>query len=252
MRARLRIAACLLGGALALQAGAAPAAEGQAAGRGAKAAPAKTDGKGQPKPLHTWYAQVLTRGAGGLNVTHFWSKGPKLRAETVVAGHRVITIVSGEWYYAYDGLQNEGVAIKRDPQVVALDRPDRRPFGDELEILLAQGAEKVKEEDVMGRHAGLYQVTDDLGRRQLWVTLDPQKLPLHLEIYDRQTAERQYIDYLNWQSELPIPDAFFQPEANVHFDRMTFEEYARQSSLKGPVGPVPVLYKKLLFKERQE
>ena len=28
----------------------------------------------------TWYAQALARGAAGLNVTHFWSKGPMLRA----------------------------------------------------------------------------------------------------------------------------------------------------------------------------
>ena len=36
--------------------------------------------------LRTWYAQALARGSAGVNVTHFWSKGPKLRAETVIAG----------------------------------------------------------------------------------------------------------------------------------------------------------------------
>ena len=31
-------------------------------------------------PGPTWYAQALSRGPGGLNVTHFWSKDRKLRA----------------------------------------------------------------------------------------------------------------------------------------------------------------------------
>ena len=64
----------------------------------------------------TWYAQALARGAAGLNVTHFWSKGPWLRAETVVAGHKVVNIVKGDWYYAYDGLTGRGMrsaAIRR-------------------------------------------------------------------------------------------------------------------------------------------
>ena len=74
-----------------------------------------------PQAQPTWYAQALTRGDAGLNVTHFWSKGAKLRAETVVSGHKVVTIVHGEWYWAYDGLTLDGVAIRRDPRAVALD-----------------------------------------------------------------------------------------------------------------------------------
>ena len=60
--------------------------------------------EGAANPEHTWYAQALARGAAGLNVTHFWSRGSMLRAETVVAGHKIVTIVNGPWYYAYDGL----------------------------------------------------------------------------------------------------------------------------------------------------
>ena len=31
--------------------------------------------EGPRNPEHTWYAQALARGAAGLNVTHFWSRG---------------------------------------------------------------------------------------------------------------------------------------------------------------------------------
>ena len=59
----------------------------------------------------TWYAQALAYADVGINVTHFWSKGPLLRAETVVAGRRIVTIVNRDMYYAYDGLGRSGLAI---------------------------------------------------------------------------------------------------------------------------------------------
>src|SRR2546427_5335557 len=102
---------------------------------------AAEDAPRKPSGPPTWYAQALTRGEAGLNVTHFWSKGAMLRAETVVAGHKIVTIVRGDRYYAYDGLSGEGLAIRREPAVVAEDRADRRPFAREYEILKRQGAE---------------------------------------------------------------------------------------------------------------
>jgi hypothetical protein len=202
--------------------------------------------EGAPGPSPTWYAQALARGAAGLNVTHFWSKGPMLRAETVVAGHKVITIVKGEWYYAYDGLTLEGLAIRRDPAAIANDSPGQRPFGDEYRILVSQGAELVREETTLGRKTGVYRVTDDYGRRELWVTEDEERMPIRLEIYERRTSQRRYTDYLNWQSGLFIPDAFFEPDPSARLSRLTFEEYARGSAEQGPIGPVPVLYAHLL------
>lgn len=200
----------------------------------------------------TWYAQALTRGEAGLNVTHFWSKGARLRAETVVAGHKVVTIVNGKWYYAYDGLNLEGMAIERDPKAIALDRPDRRPFGDEYEVLLDQGAELIREEELVGRKAGIYRVTDRHGRRELWVTMDEAHVPLRMEIYDRRTAGRRYVDYVNWQASLPIPDDFFEPDAGIALERISFDEYLARTLRVGPVGPVPVLYSKLLHLKRSE
>ncbi|MGH0031198.1 MAG: hypothetical protein ACQGVC_15490 [Myxococcota bacterium] len=201
---------------------------------------------------HTWYAQVLARGDAGLNVTHFWSKGPMLRAETVVAGHKVVTIVAGEWYYAYDGLTGKGLAIRRDPAARAKDSPTRRPFGNEYESLMRQGAELVREEDLLGRKTGVYRVTDKMGRRELWATMDEQRLPLRIEIYDRRTTRRRYTDYLNWQTRLTIPDTFFEPDAWANLQRMEIEEYLTRTAREGPTGPVPVLYANLLHVRKEE
>ena len=98
----------------------------------AASAPAQQK-QAKPSGPPTWYAQALTRGEAGLNVTHFWSKGPWLRAETVVAAHKIVTIVRGDRYYAYDGLTGSGISIRREPAAVAEDRPDRRPFAREYD-----------------------------------------------------------------------------------------------------------------------
>jgi hypothetical protein len=208
---------------------------------------AAASGDGPP----TWYAQTLTRGEGGLNVTHFWSKGPWLRSETVVAGHKVVNIVRGEWYWAYDALAGTGLAIRREPKVVAADRPDVRPFGREYQTLVEQGAELIRQEELLGRAAGVYRVTDGLGKRELWVTEDDARIPLRLEIFDRRSAGRRTTDWVNWQRDLRIPDAFFAPDAGARLEEMDHTEYLRRSSQEGSLGPVPVFYLRLLF-ERTE
>jgi hypothetical protein len=202
--------------------------------------------EGPKNPEFTWYAQALARGGAGLNVTHFWSRGSRLRSETVVAGHKVVTIVNGPWYYAYDGLTGTGLAIKREAGALANDRPDRRPFGNEYDLLMDQGAELVREEDMVGRKAGVFRVTDDLGRREIWTTLDELHLPLRIEIYDRKSAQRRYTDYLNWQSGLAVPLGFFEPPPNITLERIEFLDYLKRTRAKGTVGPVPILYSNLL------
>jgi len=213
---------------------------------------AKPDTAAKPAGPPTWYAQALARGGAGLNVTYFWSKGPWLRAETVVGGHKVVNIVKGPWYYTYDGLTKRGLAIRRDPKAEAQDAPDRRPFGREYEILTGQRAELIREEDALGRKAGVYRVTDMRGRRELWVTEDEQRLPIRLEIYDRQTQEHRVTDYLNWQSALLIPDSFFEPDSDVQIERMDLDAYLNRTVREGPVGAVPVLYADLLHAKRPE
>ncbi len=200
----------------------------------------------------TWYAQTLTRGEAGLNVTHFWSKGSMLRAETIVAGHKVVTIVRGDTYYAYDALEGRGLAITREPANVAKDDPSKRPFGREYEILTSQGAELVREEEMLGRRAGIYRITDELGKRELWVTEDGERIPLRVEIYDRRTSARRTIDYVNWQSDLRIPDDFFAPDARMQLTPMSHTEYLRRTTEEGSVGPVPVLYLDLLYERNAD
>ena len=234
------------------------AAAARAEEKGAPAAPpareeaAASASEPASNGVPTWYAQALARGAGGLNVTHFWSKGPWLRAETVIAGHKVVNIVKGSWYYTYDGLTKRGLAIRRDPKAEAADSPTRRPFGREYEILIGQGAEQIGEQDALGRKVGVYRVTDMRGQREVWVTLDEQKLPLRLEIYDRKSQGRRFTDYVNWQSALIIPDVFFDPEPDVQLERLDLEQYIRRSVEEGPVGAVPVLYADLLHGKHDE
>jgi len=212
-----------------------------AASAAGKEAPAE-----QGADLPTWYAEVLARGDAGLNVTHYWSKGPVLRAETVMAGHRIVTIVKGEWYSVFDVLSGRGLAIRRDAVAVARDAPERRPFGNEHEILIAQGAEKVGEEMWGGHLAEIFRITDQQGRRELWVTADGRKLPMRIEIFDRKSGRKGYTEYVVWDDSPAIPDAFFDPDPRVEFERLEFEEYLRRSAESGSVGLLPVLYSNLL------
>ncbi len=196
--------------------------------------------------LPTWYAQALATTEIGINVTHFWSKGPKLRAETVILGRRIVTIVNGDSYIAYDVLLRRGIVIGRSAAAIARDAPDRRPFGRELEQILGQGGEKVGEDRLGGRLCELYRETDRHGRRQLWVSKDELRLPMRLQIYRRARSRTVRTDYLNWQRGLPIADAFFEPETGIRLERFSFEEYSARFAEGKPVGPVPVLYTDLL------
>jgi hypothetical protein len=194
----------------------------------------------------TWYAQALAQGPGGLNVTHFWSKGSKLRAETVVAGQKVVTLVNGEWYYAYDATKAFGIRVRRAPEAIAKDAPFRRPFGNEAVKLIRQGAEKIRDENFHGRETEVYQLTDRLGRRTVWASKDALNIPLRVEMYNRSNAARQATDYTDWLTGLTLPDAYFEPDPNVQIQTYEFEEYLRKTAALGAVGPVPVLYTDLL------
>jgi len=204
--------------------------------------PAEKQKAGSQPP--TWYALTLAHSEIGINVAYFWSKGPKLRAETVIAGRKVVSIVSGDTYYAYDATSGEGVAIGRSREAIAKDASERRPFGRELEVVAKQGGELVGEEQIGGRVCERYRVTDDAGRREVWVTKDELRLPVRLEIYTRLTGKTIHTDFINWSSALPIDDGFFEPDAGVRLQRLSYEEYAARQFT--PVGPIPVLYMDLV------
>jgi len=199
-----------------------------------------------PDGIPTWYAQALAQGPGGLNVTQFWSKGPKLRAETVIAGHKIVTLVNGDWYYAYDATKGLGIRVRRAPEAIARDAPFRRPFGNEAVNLIRQGAEKIREEIFQGREAEIYQLTDGFGRRMVWVTKDALNIPLRVEMYNRRTASRQFTDYTDWSTGLTLPHAYFESESNVEIQTYELEEWAKYSAMLGGLGPVPVLHLDLL------
>ena len=194
----------------------------------------------------SWYAQAVAYSEGGWNVTYFWSKGPKLRAETVIGGHPVVTIVNGPVYYAYDKMRQEGIAIRRAPEALARDAEGRRPFGREFEILTEQGAEKVREEEHRFVQCDVYRVTDKFGKRELWVTQDVYRLPMRLEIYTRKDGQTRNTDYLNWVGGVPVTDGFFEPESGIELKSYAFDDYLRITIHEGPIGPVPVLYADLL------
>ncbi len=65
----------------------------------------------QPALPDTWYAQAYGQGERGILLTHYWSKGPRFRAEMVIAGHRIVTIVNGEYYTILDVTQGSGVVV---------------------------------------------------------------------------------------------------------------------------------------------
>ena len=194
----------------------------------------------------TWFAQVIAHSEMGLNVTYFWSKGPMMRAETVVAGHKIVTIVRGDRYYAYDVINQRGISIVRMATAIELDAPSRRPFGNELETLVAQGAEKVREESVMGRICDVYRITDRRGRRDVWVTQGNPSLPIRVQVFDRSRGTHYSTEYLNWQSGLHISDDFFEPDPGMELEDFELEEYYAYSVKKGPAGPVPILYADLI------
>jgi hypothetical protein len=235
----------------------APAAAQEEAPPPPEGAPAATRGEAKPPqpkeapppPVEyadTWYAQALAQSEVGINVTHFWSKGPLLRAETVVLGRRVVTIVNGGTYYAYDGLGRTGVAVGRAPSAIEQDAVRKRPFGNELTALLEQGAESVGFENLGGREVEVFRVTDERGRRQVWVTTGEERLPLRIEVFRRQTGRTLSTDFLNWLSGIAISDAFFEPEPGIDFVHLSFDEYLLRQADGKSLGPVPIFYADLL------
>lgn len=198
-----------------------------------------------------WYAQTLQRGSQGIQMTHFWSKGDRMRAEAVIRGHRIVSIVNGATYHAYDALGNRGISVARSPRAVAEDAKRSRPIGTEGDRLLQAGAEQVRTEEAGGRSCDLYRLTDERGRREVCITSEGGRFPLWTEVYSRQQGETIRTDYLLWFQPEEIPDGFFEPDPRVQLEVLSYEQYTQRAA-KGPVGPVPVLYSNMLHGSRVE
>lgn len=205
------------------------------------AAPALAE---QGEPL-VWYAERISTGDAPVRIEHFWSKGPRLRSETVFLGHPIVTIVSGERYMVIDRLNRSGVSIQRSPRAIREDVKRGRPFGNELEALLTSGGEKVRTEEMAGRPCDLYRMTDGEGRREVCVTQDELRLPLFRRVWLRESGQSAESRYLEWSRDLEIEDAFFEPDPGVTLEHITYEDYVRRAPNER-IGPAPPLHADLL------
>ena len=212
----------------------------------AQPAAAEKDQHIEKPVILSWYTQSYTRSDTGLTITYLWSLKSKFRAETVVRGHNLVTIVNGDTYYTYDALTMAGIAIRRAPAALAAESPDRRPFGNEGQLLIDQGGEKIREENIAGRLADVYQITDERGRRIAWMTQDDRRLPIRIELFSRKSGSTRYKEYVDWITGLPVADAFFEPEPSIQFQHFELDEYIQHIIAKGSAATLPILYQELL------
>lgn len=198
------------------------------------------------EPEVTWFAERLAERPVGSGATALWSKGYKLRAETVINGHPVITIVNGTTYYMIDGLNGAGWAVQRHPAAMDLEKKRPRPFGNEGERMMEEGAEVVRVERVMGARCDVYRLTDRRGQREVWVTQKEPRVPVRLDVYNQKTGVTAVTQYLGWvQGYLTIPDPFFLPDPRYSMEELSYEEYLRRMR-GGPQNMMPVLFPELL------
>lgn len=200
----------------------------------------------QPKRVASWYAaSVAEDESGQFLMVHFWSKGALFRSEAVLAGRKILTIVDATTYYVIDEVSGLGIAIERSEAARAQDGKRERPFGNEVDQLLLEGGELLKTEKAAGRTVEVYRVTNDAGRRTIWLSTTNPSVPLRIETYDRASSTTGKIDYVNWIQNPPLRDAFFAPDPRIQIEKFGYEEYRKKIRLK-PLGPAPVLYRHLL------
>jgi hypothetical protein len=208
---------------------------------------AAAEQKQDEKPdIQSWYTQSYTRSDSGLTITYLWASKTKFRAETVIRGHNLVTIVKSDTYYVYDALAMTGIAIRRAPAAIAADLPNRRPFGNEAQALIDQGGEMIREESIAGKQASVYQMTDDSGRRIVWVTQDDQQLPIRVELFNRETGSTRYKEYVDWVNGLLISDKFFELRPDIQFKRFELDAYIESTLVNDPASMIPIIYPELL------
>jgi len=194
---------------------------------------------------NTWYAERIISGDTPPVVEHLWSKGSKLRAETVIGGQPILTLVSGEQYITVDRLSNTGVSIQRSPNAIRADAGRSRPFGNEGSILQSAGGERVSTARVGGRPCELYRLTNSEGKQEVCVSQDPARLPLQLTVWRRKSNKEAVTRYLDWLSGIALPDEFFEIEPSVKLEHVSYDDYLRRAG-KEQIGPAPPLFRALL------
>jgi hypothetical protein len=196
-----------------------------------------------------WWTQRITFGVGPAFVENLWSKGRKMRAESIVEGRRIVTFVDEKRYVIIDDLGKNGISIARSDHSIGQDAKRKRPFGNEIDDIVKIGGEKVGEEVRAGQDVEHYRVTrGDGDRDEVWVTKDESRLPVESVYRERQTGAMNRRVYLRWV-ESGLPDDFFTPPRDVKLESLTYEEYAARSK-QGGVGPAPPFYSDLLHGTR--
>jgi len=201
----------------------------------------------------TWYTTTVARHDRGVMVVNYWSKGPLFRAETILSGHRISSVINGDRYYIFDSVLGTGLSIERSKRAVAEDVGRGRPFGTEWQEIVDKGGEVIRGGEVpsIGLDYELYQVTNEEGRKQVLVTANELRLPLRVETFVRSAGETSTVEYTGWQRGLAISDFFFEPPAGIDFEELTYEQYVR--SVGGiPRGPAPVFYSHLLHGSKED
>ena len=78
------------------------------------------------------------------------------------------------------------------------------------------------------------------------MTQDDRQLPIRIELFNRRSGSTRYKEYVDWISELPIADAFFEPDPSIQFKRFELDEYIKYTLSKGSETTIPILYQELL------
>jgi len=201
------------------------------------------------KPPETWHATAYVRGRMGIRVIDYWSKGPNMRARTLIAGHPITTIVRGDRYVVVDGLTGSGLAIRRSKIAMGDDATRIRPFAFEFDEMIRDGGEKIEDVKIGVMDGEIWRVSDSQARRKLWVTTGDPRVPLRIETFNRSPAETINLDYSDWTFNLRLDDGFFETPANFEIETFEYDAYV-EKTLDGPVGAIPILYPDLLHGNR--
>ena len=193
----------------------------------------------------TWHATVFFSSGPSYRLIHYWSDGSMMRAETLIGGHPITTIVRGDRYVAIDRLSGKALEIERAPAAVEQDQGRIRPFGSELEELKQAGGERIEDSTMSGQPVEVWRLTDDSGRRTVWVSKKEPHVPLRAETFVRGSSQTLIFDYSNWAFDLEIPASFFAIASDVTVERYGYAEFEKKS-LKESLGPAPILYPDLL------
>jgi hypothetical protein len=126
---------------------------------------------------------------------------------------------------------------------VKQDAKRLRPFGNDLEELIAEGAELV--EAVADDNPGVevWRITDTSGRRKLWVSHQEPRLPVRLETFVRASLETVTLNYSDWKRGLELRDEFFEAPSEIILEQLDYAAYIEAAASR-PVAPV--LYPALL------